>query len=107
MMKIKIVYIIAYIDKALAFEWIADKINSSKFELHFIILNSSDSHLYRWLQSRNISSFYIKHNGKKSFISTFIKILFVLNKLKPDVIHTHSIEVDYIGLTAAKKLNLI
>ena len=105
-MKIKIVYIIAYIDKALAFEWIADKINSSKFELHFIILNSSDSHLYRWLQSRNISSFYIKHNGKKSFISTFIKILFVLNKLKPDVIHTHSIEANLIGLTAAKILGV-
>ena len=105
-MKNKIVYIVSNIDKAVGFEWIADKIDSSKFQLYFIILNSSDSYLDQWLKARNIPSFYIKYNGKKSFISSFIKILFVLNKLKPDVVHTHLLEANLIGLTAAKILGI-
>ena len=105
-MKNKIVYIVSNIDKAVGFEWIADKIDSSKFQLYFIILNPSDSYLHKWLKSRNISSYYIKHCGKKSFISSLIKILFILKKLKPDVVHTHLLEANLIGLTAAKILGV-
>ena len=38
MIKIKIAYIISHIYKAVGFEWMADKINSSKLEIYFIIL---------------------------------------------------------------------
>ena len=49
MQKVKVVYIISYIDKAIGFEWVADNLNRDKFELSFILLNDTPSYLAKYL----------------------------------------------------------
>jgi len=104
--KIKVTYIVSNIDKAVAFEWISDQIDRSKFELSFIILNSSDSYLYQWLQKRGLESYLIQHQGKKSYLSSFLKIVRLLLRIKSNVVHTHLFDANLIGLTAAKLLGI-
>ena len=82
--KIKIVYILSNTNKAIAFEWIADKIDKSKFELSFILLNSKEPYLYNWLQKREIEAYYIQHSGKKTYLPSFFRILILLIKLNID-----------------------
>lgn len=106
MKKIKVTYILANIDKAIAFEWIANHLNRDKFELSFIFMHNKEPFLYNWLKEKNIACFFIKHNGKKSYPLTFIKTLKLLSSIKPSVVHTHLFDANLIGLSAAKLLRI-
>jgi glycosyltransferase involved in cell wall biosynthesis len=104
--KTKITYILSNIDKAIAFEWITDKINKQQFELSFIIYHSSESYLYNWLKEKEIECYFIPHYGKKSYLTTFFKTLQLLKKIKPSVVHSHLFDANLIGLAAAKILRI-
>ena len=106
MSKIKITYIISNIDKAVGFEWIVENLNSSKFELSFILLNKSESHLFKWLKKQKINTYTIQHLGKRSYLTSFLKVFLILLKIKPDIVHTHLFDANLIGLTTAKILNI-
>lgn len=105
-MKTKVTYILANIDKAIAFEWIADNINKDKFDLSFVLLSQEEPHLYRWLKEKQIECYYIPHNGKKSFPNSIIKVRKILRKIKPKVVHTHLFDANLIGLFCAKTLGI-
>lgn len=105
-MKKKITYILSNIDKSIAFEWINEQLNTQQFELSFILLNNKEPFLYQWLKERNISCYFIIHNGKKSYFSTFFKTLNLLQKLKPNIVHTHLFDANLIGLSTAKLLGI-
>ena len=94
------------IDKAIAFEWIAEKVDKSKFELSFILLNSSNSYLHNWLKERKIESYLVPHQGKKSYLLSFLKLLKLLLKIKPHTVHTHLFDANLTGLMAAKLLGI-
>ncbi|QMU27570.1 glycosyltransferase family 4 protein [Adhaeribacter radiodurans] len=100
--KIKITYIISNIDKALAFEWIANYFDKNKFELQFILLNSGSSELQRFLQQNRIKIYFINYRGKKDIPATFFIIWRILKKEKPAIIHTHLFDASLIGLLAGK-----
>lgn len=102
----KITYILSNIDKAIAFEWIVEQINQQQIELSFIILNTSDSYLFNWLQSKKIESYIIKHHGKKSYLASFFKVVRLLKKIKPSIVHSHLFDANLIGLSAAKLLGV-
>ena len=102
MKKIKVIYIISYIDKAIAFEWIADKIDKSKFDLSFILLNNSESYLANYLKLKNIPVHQFFYGGKKDIPKVSWLVLKILLRLKPDVVHTHLLDADLIGLSMAK-----
>ncbi len=104
--KIKITYILSDIDKAISFEWISEYIESSRFDLSFILLNSEKTYLYQWLLKNNIECHFIIHNGKKSYLKSSFKVLKTLRKIKPDVIHAHLFDANLIGLTCAKLLGV-
>lgn len=106
MKKNKVTYILANIDKAIAFEWIANHLNKDKFELSFIIMHNKEPFLYNWLKEKHTACFFIKHNGKKSYPLTFIKTLRLLSSIKPAAIHTHLFDANLIGLSAAKLLGV-
>ncbi|MBV6484721.1 MAG: D-inositol-3-phosphate glycosyltransferase [Flavobacteriales bacterium] len=106
MSKIKITYILSNIDKAIAFEWVADKLNHDRFELSFILLNNKEPFLFNWLKEKKIECYYIPHFGKKCYPITFIKTLFFLLKIKPKIVHTHLLDANLIGLLAAKVLGI-
>ena len=94
------------IDKSIAFEWVAENLDKSKFELSFILLNSSDSYLYNWLKERKIESYLVPHQGKKYYLVSFFKVLKLLLRIKPHKVHTHLFDANHIGLMAAKLLGI-
>lgn len=100
-MKIKIVYIISFIDKALAFEWIVKHINSSKYHLSFVLLNPGNSSLEDFLIQNNVSVHRIKYHGKKDILKAFLLTVKHLLKTKPNVVHTHLFDANLVGLSSA------
>ena len=104
--KVKVTYILANIDKAIAFEWIVEQLNQQQFELSFILLNPKASYLFNWLKTKGIEAYLIPHQGKKSYFTSFFKVLFLLRKINPAIVHTHLVDANLIGLTAAKLLKI-
>ncbi|MEE9372240.1 MAG: glycosyltransferase family 4 protein [Saprospiraceae bacterium] len=94
-------YIISLIDKAIAFEWISERLNKKQFALSFILLNNSPSYLAEYLEANNVECQEIEYKGKKSIPSALLKTIAILRKSKPDIVHTHLVDADLIGLTAA------
>lgn len=97
----KVTYILSNIDKAQAFEWIVKAFEHKSIKLCFILLHEKEPFLFTWLRDRDIECYYIKHTGKKSYISTFIQTFKLLRLIKPQVVHTHLFDANLIGLFAA------
>lgn len=102
----KITYILANIDKAVAFEWITEKMDHTKLELSFILLNSQKPYLYNWLKKKGIQAIWLPHSGKKSYPKNWFKIIYHLRQLKPDAVHCHLLDANLLGLSAAKVLGI-
>lgn len=98
---IKITYIISDINKALAFEWIAQNINPQKFILSFIIINPGTSALEDYLKQQGYKVERITCRGKKDWPATFVRTYNLLRRWKPDAVHCHLIQATIIGLLAA------
>ena len=60
----KIVYIISGIDKALAFEWIANNLKSS-YDLTFIFFNDKEGETQKYLVGKGIECYHLTYRGKK------------------------------------------
>jgi glycosyltransferase involved in cell wall biosynthesis len=99
---LKITYIISDIDKALAFEWLAQELDQNKFNLSFILLNPGPSVLESFLEKKNIPVTTIICSGKGDWPSALLKTIRLLKKQKPDVVHCHLLQANIIGLLAAK-----
>ncbi|HVE56702.1 MAG TPA: glycosyltransferase family 4 protein [Pyrinomonadaceae bacterium] len=102
----KVIYIISHIDKAIGFEWIAEKLDKSRFDLSFILLNDKPSYLGRHLREKGIKVQEIPVAGKSTFPLALLKLINLLRKEKPDVIHTHMYVADIIGQLAGKFLGI-
>lgn len=101
-----ITYIVSNIDKSVAFEWITEEFYETDITLNFIFLNTKEPYLHHWLKKRNVNSTFIEHSGKKSILKNSIKIIKLLKKQKPLVIHTHLFDATIIGLFASKILRI-
>jgi glycosyltransferase involved in cell wall biosynthesis len=99
---VKIVYIISNINKAIAFEWIAEELNKTKFELNFILLNPKESYLEEYLNKLNINVKRINYNSKRDIPLSILRIIYFLLLNKPSVVHAHLFDASFIGLLAAK-----
>lgn len=95
-------YIISGVHKALSFEWIANELNKEKIELSFILLNSTPSYLHEFLVKNNIESYEIEYFGKRNIFKVFRKVRSLLKSIGSDIVHTHLVDANLIGLTAAK-----
>jgi len=102
----KVIYIISHIDKAIGFEWISDKLDKSRFDLSFILLNDKPSYLGRHLREKGVKVQEISVAGKSTFPLALLKLIGLLRKEKPDVIHTHMYVADIIGQLAGKFLGI-
>lgn len=102
-MKKNITLIVFQINKAVAFEWIIDNIDNSKFNLSFISIGADENSDFElFCGEKDIEFYLIKYESKKEIFSTLFKTYKILKKLKPDVVHCHIFEGGLIGLTAAK-----
>jgi glycosyltransferase involved in cell wall biosynthesis len=103
----KIVYIISQIDKAIGFEWIVENLDKSRFDLSFILLNEKPSYLAKFLQEKGITVNELHFSGaKQSLPFLWLKVINLLRKEKPDVIHTHMYIADLVGQFAGKILGI-
>lgn len=101
-MKTKVAYIVSNVNKALAFEWIAERLNPEKFELLFIILNPEPGKpLEAFMRATGVPTHYFPLTSKKDLPGLVWKLRKLLRKEKPDVVHTHLLEACLAGLTAA------
>ena len=105
-MKTKITYILSNIDKAIAFEWIVQKLDEERFELSFILLNDKVTFIEKFLKENNVYVKRIYLSSKKDYPKAFIQILKELKKIKPNVIHTHLRDANLLGISAAKLLGI-
>ena len=101
-MKTKICYIISEIDKALAFEWVAEYLDKNRFELFFILLNPSHSVLEVFLKEHKIPVYTIQYNGKKDLPRAVFSIYRFLKKQEIKVVHCHLFVANLAGLAAAR-----
>ena len=85
----KLIYIISDIDRAIAFEWIADSIDQSKFELVFLLINSSQSYLKNFLTTKNFPVYTLDVTSKRHYLSALLKIISIFRKEKPHLLHAH------------------
>lgn len=100
-MRVKVVYIISSIDKALAFEWIANSTIKKNIDLSFILLNPKDSILEEYLLFIGVKVLRIEYHSKKNLPLAFLKIFWYLIKNKITVVHCHLFDACMAGMTAA------
>ncbi|MGK7390869.1 MAG: glycosyltransferase family 4 protein [Candidatus Cyclobacteriaceae bacterium M2_1C_046] len=100
-MKIKIVYIISHVDKALAFEWVAEHLDKDKFDLFFILLNPGNSNLEQFLRKNEIEVYRVYYKNKKNFLSALVQVRKILIQKSIQVVHSHLFDASLIGLLAA------
>lgn len=97
-----VAYIISSVSKSVAFEWIAQELNPSKYKLFFILLNKDETPIERYFKANNIPCYRIEYTGKKSIIPNVFKIRKILKANQITIVHAHLFEASFIGLIAAK-----
>jgi glycosyltransferase involved in cell wall biosynthesis len=98
----KIVYCVSDIEKALAFEWIVENLDSEKTELVFILINSSrSSPLVEFLCQKKIRCYQLNFTTNISYLKLIWDIYFILKREHADGIHCHLLKANIAGLTAA------
>ena len=100
-MKINVVYIISDIDKAIAFEWIAEALTKEKTNLSFILIDSEGSYLSGYLKSLKIPVYLINCKNKKNMPFAVLKCRKILTRLNCNVVHCHLFKATIIGLASA------
>ncbi len=100
--KKKIIYIISDIDRAIAFEWITENLDKSKFELSFVLINSSASYFKTYLTENKIPFHLLEATKKTAYPSALFKLIRIFLQEKPDIIHAHLFTASLLGLTAAR-----
>ncbi|MFD1000109.1 glycosyltransferase family 4 protein [Ohtaekwangia kribbensis] len=105
MNKAKVAYIVSDIDKALAFEWIADYLHSN-IDLFFVIIGIENSELSKMLANKSVRHYVVSDKKFTSNVNKWLEIIKILWKEKPAVVHTHLWRANILGLTAAWLLRI-
>ncbi len=100
-MKKKILVIVQNISKAQEHEWFVEYINREIFEFSFLLINSKDTWMDKFLQQRKVPVYNLKYGKKTDLPLLTLKIYRLLRQGKYDIIHTHLFEATLSGLTAA------
>jgi glycosyltransferase involved in cell wall biosynthesis len=95
-----ICYIISDVNKALAFEWHANKLRERDCKLHFILINNNVSVFELYLLKNGFSVTRISYKNKWNLFSSILKCIKTLKKYKVKVISVHLLNAGIIGLTA-------
>lgn len=105
MRKLKVLYIISDIDKALAFEWVALGL-SRKFDLSFVVMGKSGSEFSIFLKTHDIRFHEISNEKYPSKLSKWLCVFKILKKEKPSIVHTHLWQANILGLSSAWVLRI-
>ncbi len=98
----KVMYILSNIDKSNEFEWVADRMDKSRFAISFVSIHSQENTAHhQFCKERNIPFFHVSYAGKKDIATALWQTVKILRREKPDVVHAHLFEGGLIGITAA------
>lgn len=97
----KVAYIVSGIDKALAFEWICEQLDSTKFTLHFILLHSKKGALEQFLEEKRIPFIRLPYSGKADFFRALYKTYLYLKQYQINTVHAHLLDAGLVGITAS------
>lgn len=97
----KVIYVISRIDKALAFEWIAQELNKTEFDLSFILLNEGESNFERFCNKNKIECKRLTLRGRKSYAYIILRLWLYFILKRPKVVHAHLIDASLTALPAA------
>lgn len=104
--KRKVFIIISGIDFSYGIKWTSQFLDPDKFEQIYLFLNDKVPILYKQFTAQGMKCYFITYNSKKNIPITFLKLLFLLWKEKPYIVHTHLFDASLIGLIAAKILRI-
>ncbi|CAN5416591.1 glycosyltransferase [soil metagenome] len=102
MRPIKVVFIIAHINKSLQFEWMIEGLLRRNFSLSFILLGEATTELSAFIVKNHLLIYNIELHNSRGLFRVFFKVVSLLKKIKPDVVHTHLYHANLTGLLAAK-----
>lgn len=97
--KKRIYYVVSHIHKSLAFEWISVRLKDH-YDITFVLLNTANSALEDFLRENNIRVIRLPY-GKKKLPIVFFRLVWILVRERPAVVHAHLFDATFIGLTAA------
>jgi glycosyltransferase involved in cell wall biosynthesis len=97
-----VAFIISGIQKALAFEWIAEEWDWSRSRLSFVLLNPGPSPLEEWLRQRQVPVYHVPYRGKGDLPKAIEQVYRILKKNKIGVVHCHLFDACLVGLLAAR-----
>ena len=98
----RVAYIVSFVSKSVAFEWIAESIDHRRFEIVFILLNPGDSPFEQHLRDRKVRTHRVRYAGKKDILRSLFAVYRLLKKERIDIVHAHLFEASLVGLVAAK-----
>jgi glycosyltransferase involved in cell wall biosynthesis len=94
----KVTYLISNINKAIAFEWIAQHFPNHNLQLSFVLLNTGPSELESSLKNNNVRVTRIHFAGSRHLVKAFFKLYGLLRETKPDIVHCHLFHATLLGL---------
>jgi glycosyltransferase involved in cell wall biosynthesis len=100
-MKKKVCLILSFHDRAVQYEWLVERTLKEQWDLHFIFLNPQQWHIEKFVRHNNIPCLLVKYHGKKDLPRATVLIYQYLVKQKIDIVHTHLLDANLAGLTAA------
>lgn len=98
----RVTYILAEVEKAVAFEWIADLLDADAFQLDFVLLNPGPSPLEAEITARGIPCLRVPYRGHADLPRAFLRVWRHLRRLRPDAVHAHLLPAALTGLAAAR-----
>lgn len=99
--KINVLAAFSLIEHANEFYWYAKYMDKSKFELHCVFFNATVTPIQHEISALGVSCYFIHYQGKKNLLPALFKIMKLLQKIKPDIIHPQLFDASFITLTAA------
>jgi glycosyltransferase involved in cell wall biosynthesis len=95
-------YIISYVNNSLGFYWFFKELASRGIFVKVLFLHWEEPELKKKVEDLGHSCYYLRYSGKKGLWIVFWRVLRLILKLKPEVVHTHLFDASLIGLTAAR-----
>lgn len=102
----KVTYIISDINRALAFEWIAQYLDRKKVTLSFILINPGNDTLERFIKSQQLEVYSVTSASKLDWFNAYWFVRKQLKRIKPDIVHCHLQQACILGLLAAKHVGI-
>lgn len=84
----------------------AASIDNTKFDVHYIFLNPTVPPIAEKFIKKGFHVDVINYKGKRSTLSAAFKLLRLLSKNRPDIVHTHLFDASFIALPVARFLGI-